>query len=129
MSTASATPPRDYTRTVYRHRLGSSPAKQRKKKDSDQKSSSATASGTWNTPNMIETPLQSMINNQLQKAVLTPVHSMITSSLICKHHISFPSPRDIRFCPRFDHQYLYIVFTLLPTSLFTHSHDIASSVT
>jgi hypothetical protein len=47
-STTSAAPPRDYTRTVYRRRPGSGPAKQRKKKkDSDQKSSSATASVTW----------------------------------------------------------------------------------
>jgi hypothetical protein len=47
MSATSASPPRDYTRKVYRRRLGSGPAKQWKKKDSDRKSSSVMAFGTW----------------------------------------------------------------------------------
>jgi hypothetical protein len=45
----SVVPPRDYTHTVYRHPLGSGPANQRKK-DSDQKSSSAIASGLRSFP-------------------------------------------------------------------------------
>jgi hypothetical protein len=36
---------------------------------------SVTPYGSENTPDMIETRLQSMINNQLWKAVLIPVHS------------------------------------------------------
>jgi hypothetical protein len=48
-SVASATPLRDYTHMVYRHHLGSGLAKQQKKKNSDRKSSSAIASGTWSS--------------------------------------------------------------------------------
>jgi hypothetical protein len=40
-------PPQFYTRTVYRRHPGSGPAKQRKKKDLDRKSSTATTSGSW----------------------------------------------------------------------------------
>jgi hypothetical protein len=44
-SAASAAPLWDHTHTVYRHRLGSSLAKQWKKVDLDWKSGSTTASG------------------------------------------------------------------------------------
>jgi hypothetical protein len=46
-SAAGAAPPRDYTRTMYRHHPGSGIAEQQKKKEWNQKSSSAMASGTW----------------------------------------------------------------------------------
>jgi hypothetical protein len=58
--------------------------------------------GSGNTPYMIETSLQSMINSGLWKVVLTPVHSTIKSSLIRKHHILVPSSHDTRSCPRSD---------------------------
>jgi hypothetical protein len=57
----------------------------------------------------------SPINDQQStlESQLTPVHSTITSSLIYKHHILFPSSRDTRSCPRFDQWYLYTVFSLI----------------
>jgi hypothetical protein len=98
---------------------------------------SVTPRGLGNTSDMIETSLQSMINNQLWKGVLTPVHSTITSSLIRKHRILFPSSRDTRSYPRFDPRspyrvqpryrqvYLLVLMTLHPS---TPSHTLASFV-
>jgi hypothetical protein len=56
---------------------------------------SVTPYGSGNTPDMIETPLQSMINNQLWKSVLILCIPW-NSSLIHKNRIPFPLSCDTR---------------------------------
>jgi hypothetical protein len=79
---------------------------------------------------MIETLLRSIINSGLWKAVLTPMHSTIKSSLIRKHHIPFPSSRDTKDLVGGSISDISISCLIsLLTNLFTRSHDIASSMT
>jgi hypothetical protein len=78
---------------------------------------SVTPYGSGNTLDMIEMPLNQWSTISSRK----PCWSLCipwNTSLIHKHHIIFPLSRDTRSCPRLDHRYIHIVFTLVTDKSF-----------
>jgi hypothetical protein len=67
--------------------------------------------GSRNTPDMIETPLRwsTITSGKPCWSLCIPWNS----SLIHKFSILFPLSHDTRSCPRLDHRYPHIVFTLV----------------